>query len=279
MKASQIVGIILGFILIFLAMFVALFGYVPTDTTQGMISIGASLLLGAMVVLSSLKEPKAAQKPAQAPTSFCPYCGKQVQQEQVACPHCGRSLPQAEPPPPPDWTPPTQASATAPPVNKQKQIVIAVLAVVIVVVLVLVFFGSSFLGLGGPASGNWEGTATYYYLDYWGERDSRITATCEMDLRQSGSSVTGTLDIYVVTQTDVGEPGYVPAVDEHIEVNGQVNGTKLVIYTESYIAGQDYEDFFEFTINGNEMVGQVMNLDDYAYLGIESDVGAFVLTK
>ena len=89
MKASQIVGIVLGFILIFLAMFVALFGYVPTDTTQGMISIGASLLLGAMIVLSSLKEPKAAQKPAQAPTSFCPYCGKQVQQEHIACPHCG----------------------------------------------------------------------------------------------------------------------------------------------------------------------------------------------
>lgn len=279
MKASQIVGIVLGFILIFLAMFVALFGYVPTDTSQGMISIGAAVLLGAMIVLSSLREQKTAQKPAQAPASYCPYCGKQMQQGLASCPQCGRSLPQDEPPPPPDWTPPAPASVPAPQMNKQKQIVIAVLAVVVVVVLVLVFFGSSFLGLGGPASGNWEGTATYYWLDLWGERDSRITATCEMDLRQSGDRVTGWLDIHPLTQTDVGEPGYIPVVEEHIEVDGRINGTKLVFYTESYIAGQDYEERWEFTVDGDQMVGQVTNLDEFAYLGIESDAGAFVLSK
>ncbi len=279
MKASQIVGIVLGFILIFLALFVALYGYVPTDTTQGMISIGIAVLLGAMVVLSSLKEPKAAQKPVQAPTSFCPYCGNQMQQVLASCPQCGRSLPQAEPPPPPDWTPPEQPAVLPPQANKQKQVVVAVLAIVVAVAFILIFFGSSFLGLGGPASGNWEGTATYYWLDLWGVRDSRITATVEMDLRQSGESVTGWLDIYPVTQTDVGDPGYVPAVQEHIEVDGRLNGTTLVFYTESYIAGQDYEERWEFTIDGNQMVGQVTNLDYFAYLGIDSDAGAFVLSK
>ncbi|HJX04843.1 MAG TPA: hypothetical protein VJ489_03395 [Thermoplasmata archaeon] len=41
----------------------------------------------------------------------------------------------------------------------------------------------------------------------------------------------------------------------------------------------EWKEVWEFTIDGDTMVGKVTNLDDYACLGLDSDPGAFVLTK
>lgn len=282
MKPSQIVSLALGLLLIVLALFGVLSGLLPTDTTQGLLSVLFAVVLGLFIVASafSKKDAKAPAQPTQAPPN-CPACGRPTAPGYMVCPYCGRPLTTPapeEPPPPPDQAAPAPAK---PPMKKTQTVaIIVVVAIAVSALLVFLFFGSSLLGLGGPVAGDWEGTATYYYLDAFGQRDSVITATCTMDLSQSGNSVSGVLDIYPTQQTDIGEPGYLPAVQEQKEIDGHVNGTRFWFYTESYMAiAGDYLELWEFTVENGHMVGRVTNLDTYAYLGLDSDAGAFVLDK
>jgi len=271
MKPKQIVGVVLGIILLLLALMAFLMGGPTTEGQTGQISLLFAVVLGVIIIVSNLKEPKAKQAPG-------------AQQEQpLPPPPSDEELP----PPPPGYEPPTSPQPqqaihppTAAKAKKTPQVVAVVIVVIVAVALILVMFGGTLLGLGGPFSGTWKGTGDYYYVDIFGQRDSYIHGSVVMKLTQTGSTVKGTLNIEVLTQVDVGDPGYVPAVDEHKSVRGTVNGTTVVFMIKGLgVGGTEYTERWDFTKVGNELVGKVTNLDTYAYLGLDSDAGAFHLSK
>ncbi len=282
MKASQIVGLVLGLIVIVLALMAYLTGSIDIGTQTGAISLMAAIFLGIMVILSSMKQKTPQMAPtAMQPSTACPRCGTGVQPEFVACPRCGMALPGGDlPPPPPDYVPPPgeqRAQVAKKPVSKQQT---AAIAVVVVVVIVIVFFmfSGSMLGLGAK----WTGTAKYYTLNIYGERDSVVNGEIQMTLKLSGTTASGTIDITPLTQVDVGSPGYTPEPEEHFRFSGDYDGSSQVLFYTEMTFGPDAgtaKEQWKFTITGNSMVGQVTNMDTYAYIGLDSDTGAFVLTK
>jgi len=165
--------------------------------------------------------------------------------------------------------------------KKQRWVPILIALTLVVVLGVFAWNSGWLLSPARGISGHWEGTGTYYYLDFYGERDLKITARCEMDLEQRDNEVTGVFDIYPISQVDVGPAGYVPAVEEHKSISGIVEGTRFTFYIEKGIGpgSSPYKEVWEFTFTTDNMQGKVTNLDDYAYLGDDSDDGAFSLTK
>lgn len=120
-------------------------------------------------------------------------------------------------------------------------------------------------------TGEWEGTCVYYWLDLWGERDVKITATCEMSLEQNGNVVTGVFNIYPTKIEDIGEPGYVPPIQSNYRVDGIVSGTTLTFDTNN--------EQWKFGFTTDLLSGGVTNVDDYAYLGSDSDPNDFKLSR
>lgn len=271
MKARQIVSIVLGMILILLALYMLLARVPATETQTGQMSVLFAVFLGVFIVASGLKQPKTKELPAG--------------QDQLPPPP--PTTDEDLPPPPPGYEPAPQPQPALqrpkPSTSVKTQQIVAVIVVAIVVVAAfLVLFGGSILGIGGPFSGTWRGTAEYYYIDIYGQRDSKIDGTVVMKLTQTGSTVKGTLDIQPTNQVNLGDPGYVPAVEEHKSISGSVNGTRLTFYVEGVMFtgyASNYMEFWEFTKTDSTLVGKVTNLDTYAYLGIESDSGGFQLSK
>ncbi len=275
MKSKQVVGIVLGIILISLAIAGYLMGSIDVTTSNGQISIIAAILLGIIVIANSLVSNKANGTPETTSMSemICPSCGIPVSPDLDLCPGCETALPrpQKTSSPPLDEQPARRHGLT------QKQSAIVVVAVVVVVMLAVL----SYEGIIFNQNEEWDGTCTYYYLDLYGERDSRITGTCELSFTRDGDSVSGILDIYPTHQQDVGPPGYLPAVEEHIQFNGVGNSTVIQFYIDipMGLGVGSHRELWEFTISGDSMSGKVTNLDTYTYLGLDSDPGAFVLSK
>ena len=125
-------------------------------------------------------------------------------------------------------------------------------------------------------TGDWEGTCVYYELNMWGERDVKVTATCEMHLKQKGNAVTGVLDIYPTQYEDVGEEGYVQPIEGHSSIDGIISGTTLTFDISSL--GSTKEQW-EFTFTTDLLSGGVTNVDDNFYLGRDSDSHSFRLMR
>ena len=120
-------------------------------------------------------------------------------------------------------------------------------------------------------TGTWNGTnCVFYNLNLYGERAYVITANVTMVLKQSGNSVTGTLDIYPQSQERL--PGIdlgVPEPEHHSTVNGTISSTKFTFSVN--------KELWEFDTLSRSMQGKVSNTDQTYYLGIESEEKAFLL--
>lgn len=269
MKSRQVVGIVLGLILVLLAIMGHFMGFIDISTSNGQISFIAALALGIIIIASSFVDNKA--KESSSTTSItetaCPNCGRPVSTELDHCPECETVIAVSDDRPIRD----IQRHG----LSQKQSVLVTIIAIVVVVILVALFMEGSLLGQGEE----WNGTCTYYYLDFYGDRDSMITGTCQLSFDRNGDSVSGILDIYPTSQVNVGSPGYIPAVEEHIQFEGTGNSTSIKFYTEAYIGPGGYEEVWEFTITDNGMLGKVTNLDTYAYLGLDSDPGAFILSK
>ncbi len=121
-------------------------------------------------------------------------------------------------------------------------------------------------------TGKWKGTnCVFYNLNINGERAYKITANVTMDLKQSGNTVTGLMDIYPQSQERL--PGIdigVPEPEHHTTINGTISSTRFTF------TGGKYEKW-EFQCLSRSMRGKVSNLDTSMFLGIESEEGAFLL--
>lgn len=122
-------------------------------------------------------------------------------------------------------------------------------------------------------TGKWKGTSCVFYnLNLYGERAYKVTANVTMDLKQSGSTVTGLMDIFPQSQERL--PGIdlgVPEPEHHTTINGTISSTRF-----SFTVGTTEK--WEFQCLSRSMRGKVSNLDTKYYLGVESEEGAFLLT-
>lgn len=124
-------------------------------------------------------------------------------------------------------------------------------------------------------TGTWKGTnCVFYNLNLDGQRAYKVTGDVTLTLKQTGSTVTGTLAI------DVTKNELMPGIDlgvpepDHLGssiVNGKISSTRF-----TFTVGKES---WEFTTLTDMMRGKVSNLDQNMYLGIESDDGAFSLQR
>ena len=128
-------------------------------------------------------------------------------------------------------------------------------------------------------TGEWEGTGVYYWLDMWGERDVKITATCKMSLKQKGNVVTGVFDIYPTKYEDIGEAGYTPPIENHYRVDGIVSGTTLTFDNFADKIGTMGGEQWKFTFTTDKLSGGVTNVDYSSYSGSDSDPYDFILAR
>jgi|GEM_PF-2275646 len=123
-------------------------------------------------------------------------------------------------------------------------------------------------------SGTWKTAIpmTYYTLNALGERAAEVTANATLTLKQSGNSLSGTLELDVISWVRVpgSDPGYTP-IDEGIDVTGTISSTNVSLkgkYTSA-----------ELTATSDLLRGKLINTDDYANLGVETNDNGLNLVK
>ncbi|HOY66778.1 MAG TPA: hypothetical protein PLP29_07795 [Candidatus Ozemobacteraceae bacterium] len=123
--------------------------------------------------------------------------------------------------------------------------------------------------------GTWRGTnCVFYNLNFNGQRATKLTGDLILKVTgQSGNAVTGTLAITVRNQEKmpnvdnmIPEPNY-PA---STFTSGNISSTKF-----TFVYGYNK---FEFETLSDSMLGKVSNCDQ-KFAGLDSDAGAFLLTK
>lgn len=124
-------------------------------------------------------------------------------------------------------------------------------------------------------TGTWKGAnCVFYNLNLYGERAYKVTGDVSMTLNQSGNTVTGVFSI------DVKSNELMPGIDlgapepDHLGssiVNGRISSTRF-----TFTSGKESWEFSTLT---DMMRGKVSNLDTNAFLGIESENGAFSLQR
>jgi hypothetical protein len=120
-------------------------------------------------------------------------------------------------------------------------------------------------------TGKWTGTNfVFYNFNAFGERGMKVTADIAMELKQSGNTVTGLMEIYPRQQEAVGEMP-IPEPEHHSTINGTISSTRF-----SFTA--DGREKWEFETLSRMMRGKVTNLDQDKFLGIESEEGAISLS-
>jgi hypothetical protein len=149
--------------------------------------------------------------------------------------------------------------------------------------LILVFL-SGCSGLLSPArnvTGKWTGQGVYYTLAMAsGERSSKVTANILFTLHQSGTTVTGSYEIYPIAQEPLGQEVLVPgsAGGEH-SLTGTVSGTTLILDSKGVVYSGGATEEWKFTLTSDLMSGGVTNLDTISYSGRDSDPEAFTLVR
>ena len=126
-------------------------------------------------------------------------------------------------------------------------------------------------------TGKWTGKGVYYLLNLGGNRVLKVSADVTLTLKQSGSQVSGILDVYPTRQEPTGNGNVVPEVEGHSSVNGTVSVATLTFYIGTKVAGT--KEKWEFTFTTDLMSGHVVNLDEKTFLGRDSDRKAFSLTR
>ena len=123
-------------------------------------------------------------------------------------------------------------------------------------------------------TGTWKTAVpmTYYTLNALGERAAEVTANATLTVKQSGNSLSGTLELDVTSWVKVpgSDPGYTP-IDESIAVTGTISSTNVSLkgkYTSA-----------ELTATSDLLRGKLINTDDYANLGIETNDNGVNLVK
>ncbi|PKL48904.1 MAG: hypothetical protein CVV42_07885 [Candidatus Riflebacteria bacterium HGW-Riflebacteria-2] len=112
----------------------------------------------------------------------------------------------------------------------------------------------------------------YYTLNGLGERAAEVTANATLTVKQSGNSLSGTLELDVISWTKVAgsDAGYTP-IDEGIDVTGTISSTQVAL------KGQFTSAALEAT--SDLLRGKLINTDDYANLGLETDENGLNLVK
>lgn len=123
-------------------------------------------------------------------------------------------------------------------------------------------------------TGTWKTAIpmTYYTLNALGERAAEVTANATLTLKQSGNSLSGTLALDVISWVRVpgSDPGYTP-IDEGIDVTGTISSTNVALKGQFTSA--------ELTATSDLLRGKLINTDDYANLGVETNDNGLNLVK
>jgi hypothetical protein len=130
--------------------------------------------------------------------------------------------------------------------------------------------GSGKLSGARDIGGSWEGTASFWSYNIYGEKAVLIEATIQMEIKLNGNQVTGTMEIYPTSQTPIAELAVLEP-ENHLRIDGTYELTTLTFMT--------YKTQFEFEFLTDMATGQATNLDTYAYLGLGSEPGAFHLAR
>ncbi|HAE37939.1 MAG TPA: hypothetical protein DCG57_04770 [Candidatus Riflebacteria bacterium] len=123
-------------------------------------------------------------------------------------------------------------------------------------------------------SGTWKTAIPmkYYTLNGLGERAAEVTANATLTIKQSGNNLSGTLELDVISWTRVpnSDPGYTP-IDEGIAMTGTISSTRVALKGKFTSA--------ELETTSGLMRGKLINTDDYANLGVETDENGLNLVK
>ncbi|HNW36822.1 MAG TPA: hypothetical protein PKM25_17920, partial [Candidatus Ozemobacteraceae bacterium] len=125
-------------------------------------------------------------------------------------------------------------------------------------------------------TGTWKGTnCVFYNLNLAGQRALKLTGDITLKVKsQSGNAVTGTMALTITKQEKMpGIDGMSPEPNypESTFTNGNISSTKF-----TFVYGYNT---FEFETLSDSMRGKVSNRDKNTYAGLESDEGAFLLTR
>ncbi|MBI0582783.1 MAG: right-handed parallel beta-helix repeat-containing protein [Methanomassiliicoccus sp.] len=199
-----------------------------------------------------------------------------IKRKKVTGPSQGGVQPSA----PPVQHPTAGGAVTPPPMKAPKKrtwIPALVLGAVLVVVVLVAASTMGWLPIGSgkltgarDIGGQWEGTATYWSYNIYGEKALLIEANVEMKLTLNGNHVTGIIDMDITSQTPLSDL-YVLEPDGHFQIDGTYESTTLTFET--------YKTEFRFEFLTDMATGQMTNLDTYAYLGLGSEPSAIHLQR